>query len=98
MSWGMPWVCRACWAALCGCPDCVDVREQLAILDGYVFNRLKRLQVSVLGSGGAKLGPAYDFSNFDMRAEGLMTFKDVANRFPAGSDSAKRSGPVSQLT
>lgn len=85
------------WSVL-KCVDYADVREQFAILDGYAFNRLKTLQVSVLGSDGAKFGPAYDFSNFDMRAEGLMTFKDVANRFPAGSDSAKRSGRISQLT
>jgi hypothetical protein len=88
-GYGFPW-------SILRCVNYADVREQFALLDGYAFNRLKRLQVSALGRAGAKLGPLYDFSNFDFRTEGLMTFKDVANRFPAKSSSAERTGQGSQ--
>jgi hypothetical protein len=86
-GYGFPW-------SVLNCVDYADVREQFAILDGYAFNRLKRLQVSVLGAGAAELGPLSDFSNFSLRAEGLMTCKDVANRFPAANDSGSAEPPA----
>jgi hypothetical protein len=84
-GYGFPW-------SILKCVDYADVREQFAILDGCVFNRLKRLQCSLLGPRSAELGHLYDFSKFDFRAEGLKTFKDVANRFPESSGNSKGSG------
>lgn len=68
------------------CVDSEDVREQFALLDAYAFRRFRTLMGGMLRNRGPGLKRRYDFTNFDLRSEGLMTFKDVSNRYvPKGS-------------
>jgi hypothetical protein len=73
------------------CANSEEIQKQFKLLDAYAFNRLLRLTRSVIGDRSRDYGPLYDFTKFDFRAEGLMTFKDVLNRFPA-RPSQNRSG------
>ena len=79
-GFGFPW-------NILNCAKSDEIQQQFKLLDAYLLYRLLRLTQSVLGDLSRDYGTLYDFRKFGFRAEGMMTFKDVLNRFPARTGS-----------